>query len=436
MTAKPILFQDQSEVSSPHTQASMPDDTKHQRLAKRVRNPVRRRPRINRKRSDNADSSETGESEYASTTEYRASDESYSSHGGDDSESSSSPQAKRGKRSAAKFDDYGPQPKTTNTKRIMRKLSESNLGPVGSEIPNEEDQSNSTDEDGDTIRRKRQARNRKFARERAQRLLQIGKLTPNDDLCPDEQRTAQQLATRGIMPTIYKHWQLDFPTVADPVFFSDEDKDLKLTEQNFVLQAYKGTEFDAITAFRDLLELCSRVKDCCNVMKTSPYHCIMRTIRRYLDWAMRDALIKVDRKTIPAHIIYCKRKNENAKSAIDHAAAELSGLAGKWRRQLGAFDKGVWPALIGIVVCGPVLYIVGLDANPRPHSKAPGVKFLGQIDLKSTDSDIWSTLGVAIVIKHIQMTMVKLATAYNHPSVAQILDESSFKALDDHDPDL
>ncbi|KAJ5120646.1 uncharacterized protein N7515_010034 [Penicillium bovifimosum] len=426
------------QVNSPHTQASIPDDmdTEDQYMANQVSNSVRGRPRNKRKRSNDIGPSETGESECDSTTtEYNAG--SYSSDGIDDSEPSSLPRAKRGKRSSAKDDDYYAQPKTTKAKQRTRKLSDSIPHLGGADFPNGEDQSGSSDEEKDTIKAQRRARNKKFAREREQRLLQIGKLTKNDDLSPDEQRTAHQLLTRGTMPTIYKHWQLDFPTVADAVFFSGEDRDPRLTETHFVLETDKGTEFDAIIAFRDLLEICGRVKDCCNILKISPYECIVRTIRRYLTWAMRDARIRAHPNTTPVHIIYCKKEYETPKAAIDHVAAALAKLAEKWRSQLGAFhdNKGFWPVLIGIVVYGPGLVIIGLDTNPQPHCKSPGVRFLGQVDFMSSDSDIWSTLGVAIVIKHIQRTMIKLAMAYNHPFVAPILDEST-KAMDDHDPDL
>jgi hypothetical protein len=423
-------------VTSPHTQASQSDDTENQHSAKRVKISEPECSGKNRKRSDDFDPSETGESEwYASdSTEYKASD---GSDCIDDSEPSSLPRAKRGKMASAK-DDYCPQPKATKAKRKTKKVSDRILGPAESDLPSEEDQSVPTNEDNGTISEERAARNKKFARERAQRLLQIGELTQNEDLSPDEQRTTHQLLTRGCMPTIYKHWQLDFPTVPDAIFFSEKDKDPNLTDSNFVLEVDKGTEFDAISAFRDLLEICAKVKDFCMILKTSPHHYIRKTIRRYLSWAMRDARIRVHPNTTPVHILYCKKEYEKPKAAIDHVAAGLMKLADKWRSQLTASDddKGVWPALIGIIVCGPALVLISLDTNPQSPSRSPGVKFLGQVDLTSPDSDIWSTLAVAIIIKHIQRTMIKLAMTYNHSFVAPILDESSFRAMDDHDPDL
>lgn len=271
-----------------------------------------------------------------------------------------------------------------------------------------------------------------LTRERAKRLLEAVELPQGHDLSPDEQRTAHQLLTRGCMPTIHRHWEKDFSTLPESLFFSGKDDDTKRTDSNFVLENDVGSEFYAIRAFQELLKICGNVRDYCNVLEACPSVYIKGSVQKYLRWALADAGIKAQPKTTPVHVIYCKRQDEASKAAFDKVNKRLLKLSKTWRSQLDTSQggEGVWPALIGLVICGPVLSAITLDTNPQPQTSIPGIKFLGHFDLSDFDNDVWNTLAVAITVMHIKRTMKKLALAYNHPFVAPIFDEATMESPD------
>ncbi|KAJ5496779.1 hypothetical protein N7463_008766 [Penicillium fimorum] len=272
----------------------------------------------------------------------------------------------------------------------------------------------------------------RLTREMAKRLLDAVELPQGHDLSPDEQRTAHQLLTRGCMPTIHRHWEKDFSTLPESLFFSGVDDKTKLNEFNFVLGNDKCSEFYAIRAFQELLKICGNVRDYCNILDISPEIYIKKSMEKYLRWALSDAGVRVKPDTAPVHIIYCKRDDEISKEAFDKVATALKKLSDTWQSQLAAPHNGEksWPALIGLVLCGPVLSAISLDTNPHPQTLTHGLKFLGHFDLADFDNDVWNTLAVAILVMHIERTVAKLAKVYGDKFVALTFDDLAIDSLD------
>ncbi|KAJ5177875.1 uncharacterized protein N7500_000574 [Penicillium coprophilum] len=273
--------------------------------------------------------------------------------------------------------------------------------------------------------------NNRLTRERARRLLDAVELPQGHDLSPDEQQTAHQLLTRGCMPTIHRHWEKDFSTLPESLFFSEVDDETKFNESNFVLGNDNSSEFYAIRAFQELLKICGNVRDYCNILDISPEIYIKKSIEKYLRWALSDAGVRVKPDTTPVYVIYCKRDDEISKEAFDKVAATLKKLSDTWQSQLAAPPgEKFWPALIGLVLCGPVLSVISLDTNPHPQTLTHGLKFLGHFDLADFDNDVWNTLAVAILVMHIKRTVAKLAKAYDHKFVVSIFDDPAIDSLD------
>lgn len=320
-----------------------------------------------------------------------------------------------------------PHPKNKN-KRARRKKRRNSDRSMS--VPSDLDQD--SEEEYSIPRGERNELLNNLTRERAKRLLEAVELPQGHDLSPDEQRTAHQLLTRGCMPTIHRHWEKDFSTLPESLFFSGKDDDTQHTDSNFVLENDIGSEFYAIRAFQELLKICGNVRDYCNVIETCPSVYIKRSVQKYLRWALADAGIKVQPNTTPVHVIYCKKQDQASKDAFEKVNQRLFKLADTWRSQLGTSQggEGVWPALIGLVICGPVLSAITLDTNPQPQTTMPGIKFLGHFDLSDFDNDVWNTLAVAIIVMHIKRTVKKLALAYTHSFVAPIFDEATMESPD------
>jgi hypothetical protein len=134
------------------------------------------------------------------------------------------------------------------------------------------------------------------------------------------------------------------------------------------------------------------------------------------------------------HVIYCKHQDEEPKEAFNKVAKALEGLLNTWQGQLAVPHDGEegWPALMGFVLCGPVLSVICLDTNPHPQTLTQGIKFLGHFDLSDFDQDVWNTLAIAILVMHIKRTVAKLAKAYGHRFVASLIDNP---AMGSPDPD-
>ncbi|KAJ5952188.1 uncharacterized protein N7479_010601 [Penicillium vulpinum] len=274
--------------------------------------------------------------------------------------------------------------------------------------------------------------NTNLTRERAKRLLEAMELPQGHDLSPDEQRTAHQLLTRGCMPAIHRHWEKDFSTLPESLFFSGKDDETELKESNFVLGNDKCSEFYAIRAFQETLKICGNVRDYCNILEISPEIYIKKSVEKYLRWALSDAGVRVQPDTPPVHVIYCKNQDEMSKEAFSKVATALQKLSDTWQSQLTAPHDGekVWPALIGLVLCGPVLSAISLDTNPNPQTLTRGIKFLGHFDLADFDSDVWNTLAVAIIVMHIRRTVNKLGKAYGNKFVASVFDDPAMSSSD------
>lgn len=388
-----------------------------------------------RKQSEDSNISESEESgsDIPTSPEYRNSSASEDSDDTDLMFSQSSKRAKKAALNPSLKDARPPRQRTKNAKAKQARGRKRKNSDKSVSEPSDLDYE--SDEEFSIPKGERNELLNNLTRERAKRLLEAVELPQGHDLSPDEQRTAHQLLTRGCRPTIHRHWEKDFSTLPESLFFSGKDDDFRRTESNFVLENDKGSEFYAIRAFQELLKTCGNVRDYCNVLETCPSVYIKRSIEKYLRWALADARIRVQSGTIPVYAIHCKKEKEASKDAFDKVARRLLKLSDVWRSQLSASQReGVWPALIGLVVCGPVLSAITLDTNPKPQTSTEGIKFLGHFDLSDFDNDVWNTLAVAIAVMHIKRTMKKLAQAYDLPFVAPMFDESSMGGFPD--PDL
>ncbi|CAI7627494.1 unnamed protein product [Penicillium viridicatum] len=430
-------FREQGRIeTTSQKRAFSPDDTEPEHLVKRFKLESEG-SMTERKRSVDTDISEDNkwDSDPPTSPEYKIT----SASDGDDSDTSdspSSPSARRAKRaalhpSAKDGRSLKPKAKKSRRKKKTKKIADSDWSmsePSDLDYESEEEYFIPAGERDDELLKN------KLTRERAKRLLDAVELPQGHDLSPDEQRTAHQLLTRGCMPTIHRHWEKDFSTLPESLFFSGKDDETQRNESHFVLENDKGSEFYAIRAFQEILKICGNVRDYCNILDIGPGTYIKKSIEKYLRWALSDAGVRVQPDTPPVHIIYCQNHDEEPKETFNKVAKALEKLSNTWHSLLATPNnsEAAWPALMGLVLCGPVLSVISLDTNPHPQTLTQGIKFLGHFDLSDFDNDVWNTLAVAIIVMHIKRTVAKLAKAYDHKFVASIFDGP---AMGSPDPD-
>lgn len=416
-------------MTSAQKRAFFPDDTEPQSPTKRVKlEPEGSATKSKRPEDDDISEDDNWDSDPPTSPEYKIS----SASDGDDSDTSdaaSSPCVKRVKRAALhpsvkKGHSINPKARK-NRKRKASDSDRSMSEPSDLDYESEEEYFIPTGERDELL-------NNKLTRERAKRLLDAVELPQGHDLSPDEQRTAHQLLARGCMPTIHRHWEKDFSTLPESLFFSGKEDEAQRNESNFVLENDKCSEFYAIRAFQELLKICGNVRDYCNILDLCPAVYIKKSTEKYLRWALSDAGVRVQPDTPPVHIIYSKYQDEEPKEAFNKVANALKKLSDTWQSQLAAPHDGekAWPALMGLVICGPVLSVISLDTNPHPQTLTQGIKFLGHFDLADFDNDVWNTLAVAIIVMHIKRTVTKLAKAYDNRFVASISDDPAMVSPD------
>ncbi|CAI7615547.1 hypothetical protein PCG10_000205 [Penicillium crustosum] len=410
-----------------------PDDTEPEQLVKRFKlkpegSVTERKPSV--------DTNISGDNKWDSDPPTSPEYEITSASDGDDSDTSdspSSPCAKRVKRAAlhtSAKDGRSLKPKAKKARKKKRTADSDWSMSQPSDLDYDSEEEYFIPARG----RDDELLNNKLTRERAKRLLDAVELPQGHDLSPDEQRTAHQLLTRGCMPTIHRHWEKDFSTLPESLFFSGKDDEIERNESHFVLENDKCSEFYAIRAFQEILKICGNVRDYCNILDIGPGIYIKKSIEKYLRWALSDAGVRVQPDTPPVHIIYCQNQDEEPKEAFNKVAKAFEKLSNAWQSLLATPDDSevAWPALIGLVLCGPVLSVISLDTNPHPQTLTQGIKFLGHFDLSDFDNDVWNTLAVAIIVMHIKRTVTKLAKAYNDKLVASIFDGP---AMGSPDPD-
>ncbi|KAJ6184562.1 hypothetical protein N7519_005863 [Penicillium mononematosum] len=418
-------------VTSAQKRAFFPDGTGPQRPAKRAKLEPEGSA-TKRKRPEDTNEDDEWDSDPPTSPEYRIS----SASDDDDSDTSgspSSPWVKRVKGTAlhpSVKNGRSLKPKGKRARKKKKKTWDSDRSmsePSDLDYESDEEYFIPTGERDELL-------NNKLTRERAKRLLDAVELPQGHDLSPDVQQTAHQLLTRGCLPTIHRHWEKDFSTLPESLFFSGKGDETQRKESNFVLENDKGSEFYAIRAFQELLKICGNVRDYCNILDICPGIYIKKSIEKYLRWALTDAGVRVQPDTPPVHVIYCKHQDEEPKEAFSKVAKALESLLNTWQGQLAAPHDGEegWPALIGFVLCGPVLSVICLDTNPHPQTITQGIKFLGHFDLSDFDQDVWNTLAIAILVMHIKRAVAKLAKAYGDRFVASLIDNP---AMGSPDPD-
>ncbi|KAI9370606.1 hypothetical protein BJX61DRAFT_85669 [Aspergillus egyptiacus] len=256
-----------------------------------------------------------------------------------------------------------------------------------------------------------------FDRERARRLEGASNI-PEDTYTAKERELFIQLAMRGFEPLAPKFWQFDFPTLPDSLFPESGNE-----EADLIIKISRSTPFHAIKSLANLFSLSGRVRDC-SIVGRRPEHCIKRTIKRYIRWALFDASLELSRGSLPVHVIHAQKQHETILDALECVNRRLKRLAVRHQRALAEVSDSNFskdapisdgplvdpPLLIGFVICGPVVALMTFDlalwAGKGDESDG---KFMTQFDLSERGQDVWNSLSITIVAMYIRNTMVRLS---------------------------
>ncbi|KAJ5122305.1 hypothetical protein N7526_009242 [Penicillium atrosanguineum] len=256
-----------------------------------------------------------------------------------------------------------------------------------------------------------------LTREKARRLATAVKVPDDSNMSEEETNLYLGLALRGIKPVMSFTWSKDFNTLPESLFAVPDNSDYQ--EERLPFHTHKGTDFAAIRAFRELLEVGGFVRDC-RLLTLEPQVVIRRSVKKYVRWAISDAALRVTSKSLPVHVIYTQKSDQMALSAVH-------GLSKRWTSRARSKELEplqYWPTLVGFLICGPILSIVSLDTNPNSvtwiKDSESRVKYLGQFDMSEVDQDVWNSLAIAIAVISMRKTMSSLADTYEGPLIPRL----------------
>ncbi|KAJ5408903.1 hypothetical protein N7509_002786 [Penicillium cosmopolitanum] len=256
-----------------------------------------------------------------------------------------------------------------------------------------------------------------ITQEKARRMAKAVRVPTNSKMGDGERNLYLELALRGCKPVMYHHWKTDFSTLPESLFSSEEPRANELEE--IIFKTKTRSEFHAIKAMKELLDLGGQVRDCGILTAVYPPEVIRKVIAKYIRWAIDDAGLQTNSDTLPFHIIYAQQLGQPTVETVTKVVKKLTKLALQHRSAYEGIKDVYWPTLVGYVICGPIATILSLDSNPSSPAWGGAVdkrvKYMGQFDLTEPDQDVWNSLALAISVIHVRETMLKLAATYSGP---------------------
>lgn len=262
-----------------------------------------------------------------------------------------------------------------------------------------------------------------LTREKALRLTEAFKVPDMFDMGGEEKNLYLSLALRGCKPVMAEHWQKDFTTLPKSLFAREENESL-VGARSPLIKAAGRSDFSAIRAFKDLLNVGATVRDCRHLLK-EPQMGTRKAIDRYLRWAIADGGLRSSPETIRVYATQVQGPGQTALVCLTQLTAKLENTAKRFHKTLSKSSDPWWPTLVGFALCGPVMTLVSLDTDVGSSAWTGGkrtpVKIIGHFDLAERDEDVWNVLAIAIAIIHIRDTMARLASVNAGPHVPQFL---------------
>ncbi|MCJ1311306.1 hypothetical protein MMC25_004977 [Agyrium rufum] len=260
----------------------------------------------------------------------------------------------------------------------------------------------------------------------------------------------KKMTSCGFEPLLPRSWALDFPTVPDELFVSE---DADASDRPF-LRSTHGSDFAACNALVKLLPVGTYVRDAIKFKTSTPEFILQRSLRQYQRWMLQDANIN-GKDYIDALVIESRQPDESVRDVIQRVTDKLRFLAltyqNKWEKdsrvsmrmrpavtptntpskiqagpklfspdnlpkfretsiakdvQTEGSDSGgeLLPTLYSITVAHTLTIILTYDAS---KGCAGEPRLIATFDFGLQDSDVWNAFAVAIVINWARNQLIR-----------------------------
>ncbi|TGZ83369.1 hypothetical protein EX30DRAFT_329539 [Ascodesmis nigricans] len=216
-----------------------------------------------------------------------------------------------------------------------------------------------------------------------------------------------RIRNRGHEPLMPAHWQVDFGTMPDSLFFDAE----VANEVGHIDSITLDGTFSATNAFRGLVGLGCIVRGKMEAKK-DPEDRILAEIRKYVRWSVEDV-----KKHLPGNndiyprVVLVGSYGKGSVHCENKMHRKLSDLRRIVLRESAHLrDAPLSPnapastplttssTIYGIAVAGPVVALVTMHCTPEADPQGTKIKTMVTLDFSDTMMDFWNAVAVALLV--------------------------------------
>ncbi|OQO05661.1 hypothetical protein B0A48_09753 [Cryoendolithus antarcticus] len=192
------------------------------------------------------------------------------------------------------------------------------------------------------------------------------------------------------------------------------------TDNTTSISSVRGLHANSENALNRLIDTASYARDAILAgCRTRPEIIVLRRVREYLRWAMRDSQLE-QRTLIPLLTVIAKPADTPHATLETIATHRLEKLATRYREaflvhpssersspisQAGVQYSYPTPTLYGIIASYTIVALVAYT----PHDEVRKITPMAFFDLTQVDYDVWNALALAIVVCHVRSVLVRIA---------------------------
>ncbi|KAI5795547.1 hypothetical protein EDC01DRAFT_614694 [Geopyxis carbonaria] len=220
-------------------------------------------------------------------------------------------------------------------------------------------------------------------------------LTEEHGFTNQEAQLFLRIKNRGFEPLMPAHWQVDFGTMPDNLFFAAH-------EVGHIDSITLHGTFKATSAFQALVNLGGLVRTKQEVRK-DPEEMILGVLRKYIVWSVEDVRAGLKgHPDIHPRIVLAGSYGKGPKHCEAKMQRRLVELATELRNEEATLaslgtprEPSASATLYGLAVSGCVVALVSLDAR---NTAAPMPKTLALLDFSDTTLDFWNAVAIALLV--------------------------------------
>ncbi|KAF2688170.1 hypothetical protein K458DRAFT_295431 [Lentithecium fluviatile CBS 122367] len=234
----------------------------------------------------------------------------------------------------------------------------------------------------------------------------------------------QKLGLRGFEPLLPDDWVNDFPSLPVDLFTHNENKAF--------IKAKAGGDYRAQRALEDLFNLGPYARDAVLTnapIRTPEYH-IGRSVKKYKQWAMKDADLAHIWKNLSLYETVTCDKYTPSYVAEQKMVSKLAKLQDKWNDAFETYEQEninapnyvpapEWvPTLYGVIASHTVMALVSYIAPTEVNGQG-ALRMIAMFDFSQEGYDVWNSLAISIFLIHVRNRMKDLKEFLPEPVIVR-----------------